>query len=41
MDSSQRTLQTNGKFFKNFKLLFKLLAENQKMFKQIASREYR
>ena len=28
MDSSQQALQTNGKFFTNFKFVFKLLPEN-------------
>ena len=41
MDSSQRALQTNEKLFSNSKLfVFAILAENQKMFKLIARREY-
>ena len=28
MDSSQRSLQNNGKLFSNFNFVFKLLAEN-------------
>ena len=38
MDSSLRALQTNGKFFFNFILVFEILAEN--IFKTIARREY-
>ena len=42
MDSSQQALQTNGMFFffSNFKLVFELMAENRKIFKLIARREY-
>ena len=39
MDSSQRALHTEEKPF--FKLLFEILAENQKIFNGIARREYR
>ena len=35
MDLSQRSLQINGKLFSNFKLIFILMAENPKIFKQI------
>ena len=40
MDLSQRALQNNGKLFPNFKFVFELMAENQKMFKLIARCEY-
>ena len=31
MDLSQRALQTNEKIFSNFKLVFKILAKNRKV----------
>ena len=41
IDSSQRAPQTNGKlFFSNFKFIFELMAENRKIFRQVARREY-
>ena len=36
MDLSQQALQTNGKLFSNFKLVFKIFAENLEIFKRIA-----
>ena len=33
MDSSRHALQTNGKLLPNFNFVFKLLAENRKIFK--------
>ena len=40
MDSTQQALQTNGSFFSNFEFVFEIMAENRKIFKRIASREY-
>ena len=41
MDLSRQALQTNGKFFfSNFDIVFELMAENQRIFKRIARREY-
>ena len=40
MDSSQQALQTNEKLFSNFELVFKILTENQKIFKIIERSEY-
>ena len=46
MDLSQRALQTNGKLFSNFKLVFLILVKKQKFypktefFKRIVRREY-
>ena len=40
MDSCEQALQTNEKLFSYFKLVFKILAENRKIFKRIARREY-
>ena len=40
MDLCEQALQTNEKLFSHFKLVFKILAENQKIFKRIARREY-
>ena len=40
MDLSYQTLQTNEKLFSNFKLVFEIFAENQKILKRIARREY-
>ena len=40
MDLSQRALQTNESFFSNFKLVFKIFAENQKICKGLERREY-
>ena len=40
MDSSQRALQTNGKIFSNFDLVFEFLAEKRKFSKRIVRREY-
>ena len=39
MDLSQQALQTNGKLFSNFKLVFKFFAENLEIFKRIAIAE--
>ena len=40
MDLSQRALQSNGKLFSNCNFVFEILAENRKIFKRIARREY-
>ena len=40
MDSSRRVLQSNGKLFSNFELVFEFLGENRKFFKRIARHEY-
>ena len=40
MDSSERALQINQKLLSNFKLIFVILAENQKIFKRIVKCEY-
>ena len=40
MESSRQALQTNGNLFSNFKFVFELMVENQKLFKQIERREY-
>ena len=40
MDSSERALQINQKLLSNFKLIFVILAENQKIFKRVVMCEY-
>ena len=40
MDSSERALQINQKLLSNFKLIFVILAENQKIFKIVVRCEY-
>ena len=40
MNSSRQGLQTNGKHFSNFELVFEFLAKNWKFFKWIVRREY-
>ena len=40
MDVSQRALQANGNLFSKFRIFFLFLAENQKIFKRIARREF-
>ena len=40
MDSSEQAVQSNEKlFFLNFKFVFEILTENQKIFKRVARRE--
>ena len=40
IDSFRQALQTNGNLLLNFKFVFKLVAENRKIFKRIAMHEY-
>ena len=40
MDSNERALQTNQKLLSDFRLIFVILTENQKIFKRVVRCEY-